>query len=234
MNNDSNFVTLKTSLLTLHTDRPIIENANKLKGYIAKLFREYPIFHNHYGGRCIFTDSRVHYMVVSRVGYILGIEEGAEAIKMLSDISELHLGNSIYKVRPTFCDKEERIAKTDELIQYDLVVHWIPFNDENYEISKTLKDQKEKKLFINDILRGNIISLCKGFGFNVEKKRYPIYVHTRLKETRSMYKVLRPSFIGEFRTNIIIPDFFGIGEKVSAGFGVIKRRLDNNHYLTTR
>lgn len=232
MNNGNNFVTLKTSLLTFHADRPIMEDANKLKGYIAKLFREYPIFHNHYGNRCMFTDSRVHYMVVGRVGYILGIEEGAEAIKMLSDISELHLENSIYKVRPTFCDKEEIIIPTKEFIQYDLVSYWLPYNSENYEIFKTLKDRTEKKFFVNNMLRNNIISMCKGYGLDVDKRKHTIYVHSRLKESMSFYKVPRTSYIGEFRTNMILPDFFGLGEKVSAGFGVIKRRLDNDHYLT--
>lgn len=234
MNNDSNFVTLKTSLLTLHTDKPITENANKLKGFIANQFREYPIFHNHYGGRCMFTDSRIQYKIIDRIGYVLGIEEGAESIKMLSDMNELHLGNSIYNVIPIFCDKEERIAKTDELIQYDLASYWLPYNSENYEIFKTLKDWKEKKWFINSMLRNNILSMCKGYGLDVDKRKHAIYVHSRFKESMSFYKVSRISYIGEFRTNMIMPDFFGLGEKVSAGFGVIKRRLDNDHYLTTR
>lgn len=234
MNNDSNFVTLKTCLLTFHVNRPIIENANKLKGFIASQFRDYPIFHNHYGGRSMFTDPRIQYKIINGVGYVLGIEEGAKMIKMISEIDELHLGNSIYNVIPIFCDKEEIIMPTEELIQYDMVGNWIPFNDKNYEISKTLKDWKEKKIFVNNILRDNIISLCKGYGLYVDKHKHTIYVHSRLKETRSMYKVLRPSFIGEFRTNMIIPDFFGIGEKVSAGFGVIKRRWGNNRSLTIR
>lgn len=234
MNNDSNFVILKTSLLTWHTDLPIMEDANKLKGFIASQFREYPIFHNHYGGRCMFTDSRIQYKIIDHVGYILGIEEGAESIKMLSDIDELHLGNSIYKVTPTFCDKEEIIMPTKDLLQYDLASYWLPFKSENYEIFKTLKDRTEKKWFINDMLRNNILSMCKGYGLDVDKRKHTIYVHSRFKQSMSFYKVPRTSYIGEFRTNMILPDFFGLGEKVSAGFGVIKRRLDNNHYLTTR
>lgn len=234
MSIDSNFVTLNTSLLTLHTDKPIMENANKLKGYISSQFREYPIFHNHYGDRCLYTDSRIQYKIINRIGYILGIEEGAESIKMLSDIDELRLGDSIYNVIPTFCDKEEIIMPTKEFLQYDLASYWLPFKSENYEIFKTLKDRTEKKWFINDMLRNNIISMCKGYGLNVDKRKHTIYVNSRFKQSMSFYKIPRTSYIGEFRTNMILPDFFGLGEKVSAGFGVIKRRLDNNHYLTTR
>lgn len=233
MSNDNNFVTIKTSLLTFRADRPIMEDANKLKGFIADHFREYPIFHNHYGNRHMFTDSRVQYKIIDNIGYVLGIEEGAEAIKMLSEFNELHLGNSIYYVIPIFCDKEETIMYTKEFFQYELASYWLPFNKKNYELYKTLKDRKEKKWFINATLRNNIISLCKGLGLDVDKYKHTIYVHSRLKEHISYYKVPRTSFIGEFRTNMILPDLFGLGEKVSAGFGVIKRRLDNDHYLTT-
>lgn len=232
MNNDNNFVTLKTSLLMWHTDRPIMEDANKLKGFIADKYREYPIFHNHYGSRYLLADSRVHYMVIDQIGYILGIEEGAEAIKMLSSFNELHLGNSIYKARPIFCDKDVIVRPTKEFVQYDLLSYWLPYDSDNYKIFKTLKDRKEKQYFINNIMVGNIVSLCKGYGLNVEKGRHTIYVHSRFKESMSYYKVPRTSYIGEFRTNMILPDFFAIGEKVSSGFGVIKRRLDNDHYLT--
>lgn len=232
MSKDKNFVTLDTCLLTWHTDRPILEDANKLKGYISNMFRDYPIFSNHYGDRDLYTDSRVQHKVINGVAHTLGIKEGAEAIKMLSYVNELRLGHNIYKARPIFCDKEEIIAKTDKLIQYDLMSYWLPFDDENYEIFKTLKDSREKKYFINNIFVGNIMSLCKGCGLDVNKREHTVYVHSRLKESRSWYKVERTSYIGEFRVNMIIPDFFGVGEKVSAGFGAVKRRLDNDHYLT--
>jgi len=231
MSDDSNFVTINTSLLMLHTDKPIKEDANKLKGYIANQFRDYPIFHNHYGNRCLFTDSRIQYKIINGNGYVLGIKEGTEMIKLLSDIKELHLGNSIYSVRPIFCDKEEILMKTDELIQYDFKSPWAAFNDDNYEIYKRLykaQDFTNIKLFLNNILRGNMISLCKAFGLYIKGE---VYVQTRLKKVNLVYKVKRPAFIGEFRANIAIPDFFGIGGKVSTGFGVVKRRLDGDHYL---
>lgn len=232
MNNGNNFVMLNTSLLTFHADRPIIENANKLKGFIASQFRDYPIFHNHYGGRSMLTDSRIQYKIIDGVGYILGIEEGAESIKMLSDIDELHIGNNIYKVvQNLFCDKKERVAKTDKFIQYDLMTPWVALNDSNYKIYKKLYKSHENlkiKLFLNRLLVANMMTLCRGVGLDVKGD---VYAQSRLKTIRSVYKVGRPTFIGEFRTNVEIPDMFGIGGKVSAGFGVIRRRLNTDHYL---
>ena len=231
MTKDKNFVTLETSLLTWHTDRPIKEDANKLKGYICNMFRDYSIFSNHYGCRDLRTDSRVQYKVINGVGYILGIKEGAEAIKMLSYINELHLENSIYKVRPTFCDKEETIAETDELVQYDFTSAYLPYGKKNYEIFRSLKGRQEKKYFINNLLVNHILTLCKWYGLDVDKRRHTIYAHSRFKESISWFKTIRTSYKGEFRTNMVLPDFFGVGEKVSAGFGAVKRRLDSDHYL---
>jgi hypothetical protein len=33
-------------------------------------------------------------------------------------------------------------------------------------------------------------------------------------------------FLGKFRTNLTIPDYFGIGQSVSQGFGTIRRVPD--------
>lgn len=152
---------------------------------------------------------------------------------MLSYINELHLGNSVYKVRPIFCDKDEIVAKTEEFVQYDMVTYLIPYNGRNYDIFRTLKDRTEKQYFLNKMLSNQILSFCKGYGLNVDKYEHTIYVQSRFKQSISMYKKIPfTSYIGEFRTNMILTDFFGVGEKVSAGFGVVKRRLNNDHYLT--
>lgn len=218
----NNSVTLKTSLLEMKTDRPILETADKLEGFIAKKFPEYPIFHNHIGNKYVYDHPRIQYKVVDQIGYILGIEDGAKLVKMVSEIDELSLGENVYKIKQkTFYDKDEIIMPTRKLLQYEFITPWLALNKENYQKFRILKDQKEKKLLLNNILRGNIISMCKGLGLDIEKD---IYVHSRMRETRSMYKILRTSFTGEFRTNFMIPNFFGLGGKVSVGFGVIKNK----------
>lgn len=219
---NNNFATLKTSLLEIMTDRPILEGADKLEGFIAKKFPEFPIVHHHIGDRYLYIYPRIQYKIIDMRAYILGIEEGTEVIKLIDDIDKLYLGENIYHIREKlFHNKDETIGFTREFLQYDFMTPWLALNKENYQKFRQLSDWKDKKLFINNILKANIISMCKGFNFDIEKE---IYVHSKLKEGRSMYKVLRTSFIGEFRTNFKIPDFFGIGGKTSVGFGTIKSR----------
>lgn len=217
-----NSITIKTSILEMKADRPILEPASNLEGFIAKKFPKFSIVHNHIGDKYLYDLPRVQPKIIDGKAYILGIEEGTEIIKLMEDIDKLYLGNNIYNIeQKTFYNKDEIIMPTREFIQYEFMTPWLALNKKNYSKFRQLKDQKEKKLMINNILKGNIISMCKGLGFDVEPD---IYVHSKLIEGRSMYIVLRTSFMGEFRTNFVIPDFFGLGGKVSVGFGVTKSR----------
>lgn len=226
-NFNRNVVTIRTSLLTLDTDEPILESAIKLRGYISSQFPEYPIFHNHLSeGKYIYEYPRVQYKIIDGNAFILGIEEGAKLIKMISDVDKLSLGDNIYKIKQkTFCDKDEKIMPTRGLLQYKFMTPWLALNQKNYPKFKMLKDWREKKIMLNNILIGNIISMSKGFSFDIEKD---IYAHSKIKEIEIRYKDnIVVGFIGEFRTNFKVPDFFGLGKGVSHGFGVIKNEVVN-------
>ncbi len=217
-----NTVSIKTSTLILETDRPVLESSDKLRGYISHKFPEYPIFHNHLNDdEYIYTYPRVQYRIIDGKAYILGIEEGAKLMKMLSDIDKLTLEDNVYDVRQKiFYDTEEKIMPMTKLLQYKFITPWLGLSQKNYPKFKILKDWREKKIMLNNILIGNIISMSKGLSFDIEKD---IYAHSKLKEIRTKYKdTIVSGFVGEFRTNFKIPDFFGLGKGVSRGFGVIK------------
>ena len=94
-------------------------------------------------------------------------------------------------------------------------------NRENYEKYREIKDWKEKKGFLNGILVGNILSMCKSLDYVVTSK---LYVHSRLDDEQVEYKgVPLIGFTGEFRVNFVIPDYMGLGKSVSRGFGTVKR-----------
>jgi hypothetical protein len=83
-----------------------------------------------------------------------------------------------------------------------------------------IRDWREKKAFLNGILTSNILSMCKGLDYVVDRKLY--VVHSRLDDEKVEYKgVPMICFTGEFRVNFQIPEFFGLGKGVSQGFGVV-------------
>ncbi|GBE54411.1 hypothetical protein BMS3Bbin15_00564 [archaeon BMS3Bbin15] len=213
---------LKTSFLVLKTDNTVKENASRLRGYIGNKFKEYSILHHHIKEMVyLYTYPRVQYKIIGGTASILGIEEGAEVLKKISDeLGELLLNNSRYRIKQKVFYEQEVEVRPSGKRQYRFVMPWLALNPDNYMAYQNMKDWKEKKEFLNGILVGNILSMCKGLGIVVDRR---LYAHSYLDTVKVEYKgVPVMGFTGEFRVNFIIPDFFGLGKGVSQGFGVVK------------
>ena len=217
---------LKISYLILKTDKPVAEPASKLRGYIGNKFEEYPILHHHIKEvGYLYTYPRIQYKVFDGIPYILGIEEGAKVLKEISgDLDELVLGGNEYKVnQKVFYEQDVYAGMARGNRQYRFLSPWLALNPVNYRRYQGIKDWREKKKFLNGILIGNVLSMCKGLGIVVDRR---LYAHSRIDETRVEYKgVSVAGFLGEFKINFVIPDFFGLGKGVSQGFGAVKNAL---------
>jgi hypothetical protein len=214
---------LKTLFLILNTSKQIEEDASKLRGYIANRFKEYPILHHHIEeAGYLYTYPRIQYKQIEGTALILGIEEGAGVLKNIADdLTELKLGKNVYKVASIqMTQMNAEFGPCRENNHYKFVTHWLALNPANYEKYKEIRVWKEKKEFLNGILAGNILSMCKGLDYVVDRK---LYVHSRLDDEKVEFKgVPMIGFTGEFRVNFRIPEFFGLGKGVSQGFGVVK------------
>ena len=213
---------IKTSHMILKTNKEVKNEPSKLRGYIGHQFEQYPVLHNHYGkGKFLYSYPQVQYHVLNGQASILGISEGADILKEIAPkINELRLGDSFYNVDEYFInDKEYDVGVSNNEFHYKFLTPWIGLNSNNFEKYKNLEDWKEKKLMLNKIIIGNILSMSKGLGIIADRR---IYVKSRLKYNPTMYKgVNMLAFIGEFTVNFKIPDFFGFGKGVSQGFGTV-------------
>ena len=214
---------LKFLVLVIKTERPVTEDAAKLRGYIANRFKQYPILHHHIEeAGYLYTYPRIQYKQIEGTAIILGIEEGADVLKKIADdLTELKLGKSVYKVASLQMNlMNAEFGPCRENNQYKFLTHWLALNPANYEKYKVIRDWREKKEFLNGILAGNILSMCKGLDYVVDRT---LYVHSRLDDEQVEYKgVPLIGFTGEFRVNFRLPEFFGLGKGVSQGFGVVK------------
>lgn len=217
---------IKTLVLTLKTDKPIEESASKLRGCIGEKFPEYQILHHHIREvGYLYTYPRVQYKILGGTPIILGIEKGAEVLKKISsDIKQLQLGKNDYRVNEIQMNQmNAEFRPCRENRHYKFLTPWLALNPENYQKFQEMRDWKEKKLFLNKILVGNILSMCKGLDFVVKRE---LYVHSHLDEQTVEYKAIPLiGFTGEFKVNFRIPDLFGLGKGVSQGFGTV-RALD--------
>jgi hypothetical protein len=209
--------------MILKSNRPVKEDAAKLRGYIANKYKHYPILHHHIEeAGYLYTYPQIQYKQIGGTPIILGIEEGVEILKKISDdLTELKLGKSKYEVESIqMTQMNAEFGPCRENNHYKFITHWLALNPANYEKYKEIRDWREKKEFLNGILVGNLLSMCKGLDLVVDRK---LYVHSRLDDEQVEYKgVPVIGFTGEFRVNFQIPEFFGLGKGVSQGFGVVK------------
>jgi len=211
-----------TLVMVLQTDRPIQETPSQLRGYIGNKFKEHPILHHHIQDLgYLFMYPKVQYKILAGNAYILGIEEGATALKEISSaLEELHLGKSWYNLQEkVFYEKKVRLGPSSYPLQYKFLTPWLALNPQNYKNYLQIADWKAKKEFLNNIIIGNILSMCKGLGFQVNSD---LHAHSRIDYVPIEFKNIPfTGFQGEFQVNFEIPDYFGLGKGVSQGFGVV-------------
>lgn len=208
--------------LVLHTDRPVVESGTNLRGYIGNRFPQYPLLHHHLN-RPILTYPSVQYKVIEGTPSILGIGDGAAILKAISDdITEIQFKTGTYDViSRVIHDYMIPITPTTKPVQYRFLSPWLALNQENYRKIAEISDWKERKLFFNRILIGNLLSMAKGLGVVIEHK---LAVTSHLEKVPARFKgVEMTGFLGSFRVNLQIPEYFGIGKGVSQGFGTIRR-----------
>ena len=111
------------------------------------------------------------------------------------------------------------------MISYTFLTSWIGLNKKNYQLYLQLKQGcSDTHNFINKILIGNILSMCKAVGYTAHDT---VCIRSKLEENSSIEvkeDIELITFKGKFETNFLIPDFWGIGGKVSLGYGTVKRK----------
>lgn len=117
--------------------------------------------------------------------------------------------------------KQIVVQAWDDTFRYTLR-KWLPLNSDNYREFQQLEGLAVRAEFLQRILVGNILSMCKGLDIYLEREVKCEILH--LEEPRAIkYKgVKMQSFDVEFRTNVSLPDFCGLGKGTSLGMGMVK------------
>lgn len=200
-------------------------SAEKLRGFLGRLFREIPHIHNHdVEGNLIYQYPRVQYKVLNNSFLIIGFMEGKEIInKLFYDLNTLNLEGSWEQVVEHAIDNcKFNFGLSSQSYKYRFITPWLALNEMNYERYQKFGIFAKRKELLENILIGNLISISKSLGYTVPAKICSNIVNTR--EVKIKFKnILMIGFLGEFSVNFEIPDYFGIGKSVSRGFGTIIR-----------
>ena len=206
----------------LITDKPVRKTPYQVKGSIMKNYPKseiVPMLNGSYRKKYLYP--RVQVKILNEKIYFLGIAEGVSAVKSLVDnFKALDFGNITFKIKDIIIDENGLFEQTDHINKYKFITPWVALNRTNIKkFSKTSTSQKRK--FLCELLTRNLIFLTSEFKIDVDEK---ILTDIELddKSLSSFNDNRDLGFEGSFLTNFILPDFIGLGNGITRGYGSIK------------
>ena len=202
------------------------------RGAVAhKVGLEHSWFHNHdnENGGTFNRYPLIQYKIFNDKGQmqpmLLCLEQGIEEAHHLFSQPEwsLNIKGKQHDLRIAHLHVNQYTLNTwDTQFRYRLH-KWQPFNVERYRDYQQIEGIAAQYTFLEERLHNQITSFATGVGWHIEqdvKATITDMVKTEWVEYKNL-KVL--TFTLDFKTNVSLPDFVGLGKGVSRGFGVVKR-----------
>jgi len=198
-------------------------DAHKLRGYFGTLFQEHsPLLHNHLEtGEIAYRYPMVQYKVLDGIPFLVGLNEGADLlISLFLKIRELKIGERTYPVlQKNIENKMVNIGLCEDLYAYRFQTLWMALSQRNYaEYMTEAAEQQPKRL--KAILTGNLLSFFKSMNYRADAN---VMVNLKISAQRATQfkNNAMLAFEGVFVTNLLLPEYIGLGKSVARGFGTI-------------
>ena len=204
-------------------ERPLEGNGKAVRGFFGNLYRNRPEFHGHRGDELVYKHPLIQYKVFGGSAFVIGLKEGAYLLKAVPNLEYLEIYRQKYSVlKQNLSTDAVSFGLTDRTFRYTFSTTWVGLNEDNYENYLSMKhNQNKAHCLLERILIGNILSMSKSLSYVVKDK---IRLIADLNENGTvMVKdgVELTAFQGEFETNFIIPEFWGLGKFSSRGYGTV-------------
>jgi len=213
---------LKIFTITLEPVHPLQFSIADLRSYYTGKLGDYTVLHKSNDDGFIHRYPAVQCKQIKNTLMVMGISQGAALLEQLSHaLNEIPQGKNTCTIleRDTAIRKEEfGIYGTTHT--YEFLTPWLALNQQNQKKFYDLKGKPERDAFMRKILVGNLGTLSKSLDY---KTPVPITCEAKIRfRIDRMDRENVMVFLGKVRTNLRIPDYFGIGQAVSQGFGTIK------------
>ena len=185
------------------------------------------LYHNHTGDETFrYSYPLIQYKRINGKAAISCVEDGADIIgQFLTETSEpLMLGDreTTFEVEKVLPEKVD-VGICETPISYSLH-NWLPLNSKNYGQYKDTESLVEKIQILERVLVGNIFSFLKGVGIRLDEK-IEISITDITNQKLINYKQVKlMAFDIEFKANITLPSYIGIGKNASIGNGILMRQ----------
>lgn len=202
-----------------HSELPLFRGA-----VIKSLPHDSVLFHNHLDDGLRYSYPLIQYKLIKGKAAIVCIEKGTESVWdfFAGNNFDLTLGTrKVVATVESISDASTEIIVNNDICCKYSIHSWLPFNQENYHQFKTTESLAKKIEMLNHILTGNILSMLKGVGIMLtERLTIDIMSISELKPVK--YKEIRLlSLDAKFQSNVIIPEYIGLGKHASLGFGTV-------------
>ena len=222
--------------LTVITDAEIRQSEITLfRGAVIHSLGEHPnvYFHNHLDDdKFRYSYPLIQYKRIDGKAAIVCVEEGVDIIgQFLTEVNgTLTIGDRQVSCNTGRIQPARILVQTwQEMFSYH-ISRWLPLNSKNYQLFQALEGVVEKTSFLENILKGNLLSLLKGLNIHLEKEL--VLKITSLSDSYLLYNkgVKMMAFNADFKCNLSIPNNIGIGKNASIGCGIVHQlRKDNNN-----
>jgi hypothetical protein len=204
---------------------PMQFSVTEFRSYLAGKLDDYSTLHKENTAGFIYRYPVVQCKQFKTSLVTLGISQGADFLfehtRGLKEISQGTAECTILE-RDTAIRLEEFGIGTPQT--YEFLTPYLALNQQHAKKFYTLKGKVERDAFMHNILINNLGMLAKSLDYKIPE---PIQCDAKIRFR--IDRIERENvmvFLGKFRTNLKIPDYFGIGQSVSQGFGTIRRIPD--------
>ena len=216
------FPDIKSAVVRVVTDKPVRKTPYQVKGVFMRQYPDEPIIPMLDGSyRDRFLYPRVQVKILNEQIYIIGIHEGVDPVLSVAEKFEMFdFGNITFEVQD--CDIEnvdQQFIPSSQLVRYRFITPWVALNHMTGGKYRFLTNQ-EKPSYLNRLLGQNIIFLANEVGINLADN-----IYTKVKVSslfpRPVDENKWGAFMGEFKTNFVLPNYIGVGNGITRGFGTI-------------
>lgn len=211
-----------------------VRDAHKLRGYFGELFREHsPLLHNHFeetggeGPKYRYAYPLVQYKVLQKTPTLVGLGEGAQLlVELFLRIRELNIEGEVIPVLSKHIEHRQcTIGISDDLHTYRFETLWLGLNQKNHQAYQKA-GQEQRGIILKNTAVANILTFVEAFGIrlnrDVPEQRVMLKLQTTEPVVTRFKNVEFTAFGGSFTTNVLLPDYVGLGKQAARGFGSIR------------
>ncbi len=185
------------------------------------------LFHNHTGENSFrYSYPLIQYKRINGYATIVCIEKGVDLIgSFLRETNgKLRIGDRVVECTIKRILPARLLVQTWESTFDYHISQWLPFNSKNYQLYQNMEGLIERTTFLENILKGNLLSMLKGLDIHIDKEIIVKIKHISDSHLITYKGVKLMAFHADFACNLSIPNNLGIGKNASIGFGTIHQK----------